>query len=195
MASRSLEFREQDTREFTKQHAESLDAQDPLRHFRKEFIIPTKADLKRKTLAKPSYEESEECTYLCGNSLGLQPRRTQDRIQAFLSQWSTKAVMGHFVEHDDSPLAPFLHIDDHAAKLMAPIVGAMESEVAVMGQLTANLLLLMSSFYRPSKERYKIILEGKAFPSDHVCRVPITECKECFRLIGSESASMRLSPR
>jgi kynureninase len=171
MAPSSLEFREQDKREFTKQHAESLDAQDPLRHFRKEFIIPTKADLKRKTLTKLSREESEECTYLCGNSLGLQPRRTQDRIQAFLTQWSTKAVTGHFVEHDDSPLAPFLHIDDHAAKLMAPIVGAMESEVAVMGQLTANLLLLMSSFYRPSKERYKIILEGKAFPSDHVCRI------------------------
>ena len=195
MAPNSLEFREQDKREFTKQHAESLDAQDPLRHFRKEFIIPTKADLKRKTLTKPSYEESEECTYLCGNSLGPQPRRTQDRIQAFLSQWSTKAVTGHFVEHDDSPLAPFLHIDDHAAKLMAPIVGAMESEVSVMGQLTANLLLLMSSFYRPSKERYKIILEGKAFPSDHVCRVPITEYKECFKLMDSGSASMRLSPR
>jgi len=195
MATRSLEFREQDKQEFTKQHAESLDAQDPLRRFRQEFIIPTKADLKRKTLAKPSHEESEECTYLCGNSLGLQPRRTQDRIQAFLSQWSTKAVTGHFVEHDDSPLAPFLHIDDHAAKLMAPVVGAMESEVAVMGQLTANLLLLMSSFYRPSKERYKIILEGKAFPSDHVCRASNHRMKRVFRLMDSGSASMQLSPR
>jgi kynureninase len=168
MAPSSTEVDEQDKEEFTKQHAKSLDAQDPLRHFRQEFIIPTKADLKRKTLAKPSHEESEDCTYLCGNSLGLQPRRTNDRIQAFLSQWSTKAVTGHFVEHEDSPLAPFLHIDDYAAKLMAPVVGAMESEVAVMGQLTANLLLMMSSFYRPSKEKYKIILEGKAFPSDHV---------------------------
>ena len=159
----------QDENVFTKQHAESLDAQDPLHRLRKEFIIPTKADLKRKTLARPAQEESEECIYLCGNSLGLQPRRTKDRIQAFLAQWSTKAVTGHFVEHEDSPLAPFLHVDDHAAKLMAPIVGAMESEVAVMGQLTTNLLLMMGSFYRPSKEKYKIILEGKAFPSDHVC--------------------------
>src|SRR3954454_8405117 len=195
MASSSLEFREQDKGEFTKQHAENLDAQDPLRHFRQEFIIPTKADLKRKTLAKPPHEESEECTYLCVNSLGLQPRRTQDHIQSFLSQWSTKAVTGHFVEHDDSPLAPFLHIDGHAAKLMAPIVGAMESEVAVMGQLTANLLLLMSSFYRPSKERYKIILEGKAFPSDHVCRLSTHGIQRAFKLIDSGFASMRLSPR
>lgn len=168
---------------FTKGHAESLDAQDPLRHFRKEFIIPSKADLKRKTLAKLPQEESEECIYLCGNSLGLQPRRTKDMIQNFLSQWSTKAVTGHFVEHDDSRLAPFLHIDDHAAKLMAPVVGASESEVAVMGQLTANLLLMMSSFYRPSAEKYKIILEGKAFPSDHVCRIDYVALTEIFVLM------------
>jgi kynureninase len=51
---------------------------------------------------------------------------------------------------------------------MAPIVGALKSEVAVMGTLTANLHLLMASFYRPTRERYKIIIEGKAFPSDHV---------------------------
>ena len=155
----------------SQQYAEYLDSQDSLRHFRKEFLIPTKADLKRKTLAKPNQENSEECIYLCGNSLGLQPRRTRDRIDSFLTQWSTKAVMGHFVHHNDELLPPFLHVDDNAAQLMAPIVGAAESEVAVMGQLTANLLLMMASFYRPTKERYKIVLEGKAFPSDHVCSV------------------------
>lgn len=155
----------------TKQHAEYLDSQDLLRDFRKEFLIPTKADLKRKTLVPPTHEEdSEESVYLCGNSLGLQPRRTRQRIDSFLAQWSTKAVTGHFVHHDDEPFPPFLDIDDNAAKMMVPIVGALESEVAVMGQLTANLLMMMSSFYRPSKERYKVILEGKAFPSDHVCR-------------------------
>ena len=159
-----------DAQFLSQEYAESLDAQDPLRQFRKEFIIPTKADLKRKTLHRSIDEaESEECIYLCGNSLGLQPRRTRDRVNSFLSQWSTKAVIGHFVEHEDSRLAPFLHIDDHAARLMAPVVGALDSEVAVMGQLTANLLLLMASFYRPTKERFKIILEKKAFPSDHVC--------------------------
>ena len=98
----------------------------------------------------------------------LQPRRVRQRIETFLSQWSTKAVTGHFVDHEDSILPPFLHIDDHAAKLMAPVVGAMESEVAVMATLTANLHFMMASFYRPTKERFQIILEGKAFPSDHV---------------------------
>lgn len=183
MAPSPIDATGQEIEEFTKRHAELLDDQDPLRRFRKEFIIPTKADLKRKTLAKPAQEESEECIYLCGNSLGLQPRRAQDRIKAFLSQWSTKAVTGHFVEHEDSPLAPFLHIDNHAARLMAPVVGAMESEVAVMGQLTANLLLMMSSFYCPYKEKCKIILEGKAFPSDHVCSVYYYAVEETSMLI------------
>lgn len=77
--------------------------------------------------------------------------------------------MGHFVPHEDELIPPFVDVDTAASKLMAPVVGAMQSEVAVMGTLTANLHLLMASFYRPTEEKYKIILEGKAFPSDHVC--------------------------
>ncbi|KAG9772990.1 kynureninase, partial [Aureobasidium melanogenum] len=156
---------------FTRDYAASLDATDPLSHFRSEFYIPTLADLKRSTLAQPPDEEPfTPSTYLCGNSLGLQPKRTANLINAFLTQWRTKGVTGHFVEHTDSPLPPFLHIDDYAAKLMAPVVGARPEEVAVMGSLTGNLHLLMSSFYRPSAKgqgRWKILLEGKAFPSDH----------------------------
>jgi kynureninase len=79
-------------------------------------------------------------------------------------------VTGHFVPHDDQLLPPFVDVDTAGSKLMAPIVGALPSEVAVMGTLTANLHFLMASFYRPTKEKYKIILEGKAFPSDHVSR-------------------------
>ena len=81
----------------------------------------------------------------------------------------TKGVYGHFKEVEDSNLAPWLHVDDDCVPDMAKVVGALPSEVAVMQTLTANLHLLMASFYRPTKERYKIILEGKAFPSDHVC--------------------------
>ncbi|KAL9106174.1 MAG: hypothetical protein Q9227_008766 [Pyrenula ochraceoflavens] len=124
-------------------------------------------DLKRKTLAKVQGESTQEAIYLCGNSLGLQPGRTRERVDSFLSAWATKNVLGHFTGHEDSTLPPWLHVDDEAARLMAPIVGALPQEIAVMGTLTANLHLLMASFYKPTKERYKIILEGKAFPSDH----------------------------
>ena len=77
-------------------------------------------------------------------------------------------MLGHFIKPEDSELPPFLHVDDVAAKLMAPLVAAEPSEVAVMETLTANLHLLMAGFYRPNRQKYKIIIEGKAFPSDHV---------------------------
>jgi kynureninase len=114
--------------------------------------------------------------YFCGNSLGVQPRSTQKYIEQYLRTWATKGVTGHFVPHEDQILPPFVDVDTAGSKLMAPVVGASQSEVAVMGTLTANLHLLMASFYRPTQEKYKIILEGKAFPSDHVCHnsEPIT---------------------
>jgi kynureninase len=156
---------------FSEDWAVSHDGNHPLASFRHEFHIPTLADLKRPTLAVHSSEKpSSECTYLCGNSLGLQPRRASTLIDAYLHQWRTKGVKGHFVDHSDAPLAPFLHIDDRAAEIATQVVGAHASEIAIMGTLTANLHLLMASFYRPSKKgegQWKIMLEGKAFPSDH----------------------------
>ncbi|KAL7627101.1 Kynureninase (L-kynurenine hydrolase) [Parahypoxylon ruwenzoriense] len=133
--------------------AEVLDGEDRLRHLRDEFLIPTKADVKR-TALKPQQ--------------GLQPKRTATRINQHLQTWATQGVQGHFKTLDDSPLPTWLDADAQAAKLMSPVVGADESEVAVMQTLTANLHLLMSAFYRPDpKGRHKIILEAKAFPSDH----------------------------
>ncbi|KAL4871882.1 hypothetical protein BDV12DRAFT_12963 [Aspergillus spectabilis] len=159
-----------DARAFTREYATSLDAQDPLNKFREEFIIPSAKDLQRKTL--DPYQVADDssdsrCIYLCGNSLGLQPRNTRKYIDYYLRTWAIKGVTGHFTHHEDELLPPFVDVDSAGAKLMAPIVGALQSEVAVMGSLTTNLHLLMASFYRPTKERYKVIIEGKAFPSDH----------------------------
>ena len=119
-------------------------------------------------VASKNQSEDENCIYFCGNSLGLQPRRTSERITSHLISWARKGVYGHFKAHEDSVLPPYLHIDSVAAELMAPLVGALSEEVAVMQTLTANLHLMMASFYRPNRSKYKIILEGKAFPSDHV---------------------------
>lgn len=159
-----------DSRAFTREYAASLDAHDPLSKFRDEFIIPSAKDLKRKTLdpSQASDDPSDaRCIYLCGNSLGVQPRNTRKYIEYYLRTWAIKGVTGHFTHHDDELVPPFVDVDSAGAKLMAPIVGALESEVAVMGSLTTNLHLLMASFYQPTQERYKIIIEGKAFPSDH----------------------------
>ncbi|OJD39786.1 kynureninase [Diplodia corticola] len=176
------ELRLDDPSSFTKEYSEALDAQDPLRKLREEFVIPTRAGLKRKRLGTDagSVEVSETInailpendltypsTYLCGNSLGLQPRRTQEYIRKYLDTWANKGVYGHFQPLDDAVSKPWVDIDEDAKVESARIVGAQPDEVAVMQTLTANLHLLMASFYRPTKDRYKIIIEGKAFPSDH----------------------------
>ncbi|KKY17306.1 putative kynureninase [Diplodia seriata] len=176
------ELRLDDPKSFTKEYAEALDAQDPLRQLREEFVIPTRAGLKRKRLGTDSgtVEVSETInsllpendltypsTYLCGNSLGLQPRRTQEYIRKYLDTWANKGVYGHFQPLEDAVSKPWVDIDEDAKVESAKIVGAQPEEVAVMQTLTANLHLLMASFYRPTKDRYKIIIEGKAFPSDH----------------------------
>lgn len=161
----------------SRQGAIDRDAQDPLRHFRQEFLFPTRRDLQCRTLkrstapteddSQPDGDGDDNCIYLCGNSLGLQPRCTASYVTSHLQAWAMKGVHGHFSELEDSPVVPFLHMDDQAAKLIAPIVGALPHEVAIMETLTANLHILMASFYRPNVEKYKIIIEGKSFPSDH----------------------------
>ncbi|KAM5439259.1 Kynureninase (L-kynurenine hydrolase) [Microsporum ferrugineum] len=158
-----------DPSSLTREYARHLDELDPLRSFRDEFIIPSKADLVCTTLAVSEEDGKldESSIYLCGNSLGLQPTSTSAHVNSYLRSWALKGVLGHTEPHTDQLSAEWLNVDDRAAELMAPLVGAKTSEVALMGTLTGNLHLLMASFYKPTKERYKIIFEGKAFPSDH----------------------------
>lgn len=151
----------------TEEYANTLDSNSSLRHLRNDFIIPTKASLKTKTPTKhdPSTEQS---IYFCGNSLGLQPKATRSYLDAHLNTWGAVGVNGHFTDLEESPITQWQSYAEHAAALTAPIVGAKAEEVAVMGSLTMNLHLLMASFYKPTATKHKIILEWKAFPSDHV---------------------------
>ncbi|TKA31956.1 hypothetical protein B0A50_01201 [Salinomyces thailandicus] len=154
----------------TMDYARQQDGQDEIRHLRNLFVIPSKADLASKTIQTPSSGQSgagERSVYLCGNSLGLQPSLTRSYFEQYLNTWASKGVYGHFKDIEDSNLVPWLHVDDDVKDDMANIVEALPSEVVIMQTLTANLHLMMASFYRPNRERYKIILEGKAFPSDH----------------------------
>lgn len=92
-------------------------------------------------------------------------------MQQYFETWQTQGVFGHFKPLADSPLPAWLDADTRASESIAPIVGALPSEVAVMETLTANLHLLMSAFYKPDiNGRHKIIIESQAFPSDHVSR-------------------------
>ena len=150
-----------------KDDAIALDLKDPLKDLQKEFIFPTRSDIGSKKQDLPERRADEPCLYLCGNSLGLQPRRTAERVNEHLSIWAKKGVTGHFVKAEESNLDVFLNLDAQAAKMMAPIVGAQEDEVAIAETLTANLHLMMAAFYKPTPEKYKIIIEQKAFPSDH----------------------------
>lgn len=108
------------------------------------------------------------CIYFCGNSLGVQPRAVRRYLDAQLETWASIGVHGHFQGLEDSPLVPWQDMAEDCAAKSAAIVGAMPSEVVVMNTLTANLHLLMASFYKPTEKRHKIILEWKPFPSDYV---------------------------
>ena len=116
-------------------------------HFRDQFHIPK--------------INGKDSIYLCGNSLGLQPKKVKEYVNEELEDWATLGVEGHI--HARHPWLPY---HEFLTKSMAKLVGANESEVVVMNSLTVNLHLLMASFYRPTKDRYKIIIESDAFPSD-----------------------------
>ncbi len=127
--------------------AKKLDEKDPLRAYRDEFYFPQ--------------INGRNVIYFTGNSLGLQPKRVQKYIDAVMSDWKELAVEGHFRAEK-----PWWDYHERLAAPLAKVVGAKPVEISVMNTLTANLHLLMVSFYRPTEKRYKIICEEKAFPSD-----------------------------
>ena len=146
--------------------ARELDAQDPLRAFRSEFHLPLAGDLRRTTAtahaASPlAVADDQPAIYLTGNSLGLQPRSTRDALMQELDDWARLGVEGHF--HAKHPWYPAL---EELRGSLSRLVGAKETEVVTMNSLTTNLHLLMVSFYRPTRQRFKIVMEDSAFPSD-----------------------------
>jgi kynureninase len=112
-------------------------------------------------------DEKTDSIYLCGNSLGLQPTTIPDLINRHLTNWAAKGVNGHFTKVQTTGTQPWVNIDDDAVRYMATLMGAQEDEIAIMQTLTANLHLLLLSFYKPTATKYKIMIEAKAFPSDH----------------------------
>jgi|RhiMetdeSRZDD1v2_1073273.scaffolds.fasta_scaffold151905_2 kynureninase len=127
--------------------ARQLDAKDPLARFRTRFHMPRHGD--------------GEAVYLCGNSLGLQPVTAAALVQETLEDWQRLAVRAHFEARH-----PWMPYHELATSRMAQLVGAEPIEVVCMNSLTVNLHLMMVSFYRPTTQRHRILMEVGAFPSD-----------------------------
>src|SRR5580700_4548385 len=109
----------------------------------------------------PRAADGSECAYLCGHSLGLQPNTVRAYIERELKEWELLGVSGHF--HARHPWVEYNKLlSDRTARL----VGALPIEVVAMNSLTVNLHLMMVSFYRPTPQRHKIVIEQDAFPSD-----------------------------
>eukprot|EP00438_Fugacium_kawagutii_P009390 Skav231296 [mRNA] locus=scaffold161:265783:271080:+ [translate_table: standard] len=127
---------------------------------RSSFLVPRNAGLPETdpSLAPPD----DECVYLVGNSLGLQPSQTKQLVCEELEKWASLGVNGHFTGE-----RPWMPIDENVLEQSAKIVGAEKSEVAIMNSLTVNLHLLFVSFYRPNGKRNKIMYEAAAFGSDY----------------------------
>lgn len=152
--------------------AQQLDEQDSLKQFRSKFHIPQ--------------HEGKDTYYFTGNSLGLQPKSASVYLQEEMDSWANLAVEGHFYGKN-----PWTKYHDFFPPLLAPIMGAKEEEIVVMNQLTVNLHLLMVSFYNPTKQRYKIICEAKAFPSDQYA----FESQVKFHGFSYEEAVIEVAPR
>ncbi len=128
-------------------YAKELDSKDKLKSFRDKFYIP--------------YLKEDHAQYFLGNSLGLQPKTTQNEVLCIMEDWANFGVEGFFMGDN-----PWLQYHKKITNPLSKIVGTKEHELVVMNHLTVNLHLLMISFFQPTATRYKIICEAKAFPSD-----------------------------
>ena len=152
--------------------ARSLDARDPLSKFRERFLIPQL--------------DGKESIYLCGNSLGPAPKKAREYILEEFDDWARMGVEGHWAAKH-----PWLPYHEFVTESLARLVGALPIEVVAMNSLTVNVNMMMVSFYRPTKERHKILIEGTAFPSDRYAVAQ--QCK--FHGYDPKESILELKPR
>ncbi|KAH3682423.1 hypothetical protein WICPIJ_006609 [Wickerhamomyces pijperi] len=171
----------------TLEEFQALDAQYP--SYADEFAIPTFKTMDIET----SNDSDKEIIYFCGNSLGLMPKSTRKAINDELDAWAYRGVESHFRHHGAKTegKTSWVDIDLPLVPLLAPIVGAKESEVAVMGSLTSNLNALMVAFYQPKDRKRKILFEKGSFPSDYYAIYNQIRLKN----LDPEDCILQLSPR
>lgn len=157
---------------FDAEFAQQLDEEDELKDYRNRFHIPQ--------------VNGSDAIYFTGNSLGCMPRAARAYVEQEFTDWEHLGVEGHF--HGKRPWFSYHHFLKEKA---ARVVGALPSEVVMMNTLTTNLHLMMVSFYQPTAQRYKIIMEGGAFPSDQYAM----ESQARFHGLDPDKAIIELLPR
>lgn len=157
--------------EFSQSFARYMDERDILKKFRTKFHFPL--------------HEGRPVKYFCGNSLGLQPNETETAILQELNDWKEFGVEGHF-----KAKLPWYRYHEFLKNNMAAVVGALPSETTVMNSLTTNLHLMMVSFYRPTKQRFKIIYDWSPFPSDRYA----LQSQAAFHGFNPDEALIELKP-
>jgi kynureninase len=158
--------------ETSAEFADRLDAEDSLADMRSHFHIPPHGN--------------GETIYLCGNSLGLQPKETQRLLEEELEDWRRYGVEGHF-----NARRPWMPYHEMFAEPLADLVGAKPLEVACANTLTVNLHLMMVSFYAPTADRYRLVIEKPAFPSDRYA----AESQVLFHGLDPQDALIEIAPR
>ena len=158
--------------ENTIRFARKMDREDPLSEFRNRFHIPK--------------VNGKTAIYLTGNSLGLQPKSTKKKVAEELDDWASLGVDGHLRAR-----RPWVEYHKFTKKALAELTGAKPAEVVAMNQLTVNLHLLMMSFYRPSRQRFKILTEAGAFSSDQY----VFESQLKFHGIKPDVGLIELAPQ
>lgn len=158
--------------ELSRQFAEEQDQSDPLKTHREQFYFPQR--------------NGKDAIYFCGNSLGLQPKKVRPAIEQELNDWHHHAVEGYWNAEN-----PWLYYQQYCSKPLTNIVGASQGELTVMNTLTVNLHLLLMSFYRPTKQRFKILMEAGAFPSDQYA----VETQVRLHGFDPETAIIEVAPR
>jgi kynureninase len=179
----------QESFEPTLAFAQRKDREDELRGFRSRFYFPTAPSHDTppsnigRSLERPLPNES---IYFCGNSLGLQPRQTEEFIQQELKDWRELAIGGYWQARN-----PWITYPQPFRPTLSRIVGCLEEEVTVMNALTVNLHLLLLTFYRPDPSRYKILMEAGAFPSDQYA----AETQVKWHGFDPQEAIVEIAPR
>lgn len=148
------------------------DTEDPLMHFRNEFYFPSHGE--------------KNAVYFCGNSLGLQPKGVEEAVEQELKDWRRLGVLGY---HDAKN--PWLFYQHQFQKPLSKLAGCFEHEITVMNGLTVNLHLMLLSFFQPVGQRFKILMEAGAFPSDQYAVETLVK----FYGLKPEEAILEIEPR